>query len=214
MNREPSDDADLDLKVLEMLASSTGQSNSLIDGAVEEVLRELRQRLKLDVVFVAEFVEGQRVFRFVDRNADAPAVEPGAAHDLEASFCLRVVDGRLPEFIPDVVKLGPEVDLPPVPFRLGTHISTPVRLKDGTTFGTLCCFSIAPNPLVQTQDVETLRHCAKLVALKLDRALSRGLSDPSPTQMRVAAAAYSSEIWKVGRAWELSSASQRAWLES
>lgn len=194
---------------------ATGSQNAaLSEGAVEEALHALRASLTLDVVFVAEFIEGQRVFRFVDGTPGAPAIEPGTGHDLEATFCQRVVDGRMPEFIPDVSKLGADVDVPPVPIRIGTHISTPVVLQDGSIFGTLCCFSTEPVPRVQQQDMATLKECAKLVALKLDRALAKGIRDPSPTQIRASRAAYASPVWRLRGAWTLNVSSQRSWLES
>jgi hypothetical protein len=196
------------------MQATGSQHASLSEGDVEEALHALRESLKLDVVFVAEFVEGQRVFRFVDRAPDAPAIEPGSGHALEATFCLRVVDGRLPEFISDVSTLGADVDLPPVPIRIGTHISTPVVLQDGSIFGTLCCFSTEPVPLVQAQDMASLKACARLVARKLDEALARGVRDPSPTQMRASRAAYASPVWKLRSAWSLNANSQRNWLES
>lgn len=185
-----------------------------IDGSVEDALHALREALKLDVVFVAEFVEGQRVFRFVDRAPDAPAIEPGTGHELEASFCLRVVDGRLPEFIPDVSQLSADLSLPSIPFRIGTHISTPVVLRNGSTFGTLCCFSLLPVPLEQEQDMAKLRACARLVARKVDQAMSEGFRDPTPSQLRASRAAYASPIWRLRGAWELNATAQRNWLAS
>ena len=184
------------------------------EGAVEDVLHTLREALKLDVVFVAEFSEGQRVFRFVDRDPNAPDIPLGSGHELEASFCQRVVDGRLPEFIPDVAQLGPEVDVPPIPFRIGTHISTPVVLESGATFGTLCCFSLVPVPLTQEQDMATLRECARLVAAKLDLAATRGLKDPTPSEIRRSRAAYASPVWRLRGAWGLNADAQRGWLDS
>ena len=159
--------ANLDHRVADLMRPNP--DHPLDPGAVEAVLHGLREQLDLDVVFVAEFAEGRRVFRFVDRHPDAPPVQDGTWHDLEASFCLRVVDGRLPEYIPDVGALGPEVDLPPVPFPIGTHLGTPVVLHDGSTYGTLCCFSLAAKPLMSDADLRLLRHCARLVARKIDR---------------------------------------------
>lgn len=186
---------------------------AIAEGTVERVLHGLRERLGLDMVFVAEFTEGERVFRFVDRVPAVPPIEPGQSNELEESFCLRVADGRLPEFIADVAALGPDVDLPPVPFPIGTHLSTPVVLKDGSRFGTLCCFSLEPNPRVREDDLALLRQCARLVARKLDLALAAGLRDPPPSRLRAPDAAYASPIWSLGRQWELSADSRNAWLD-
>jgi len=43
----------------------------------------------------------------------------------------------------------------------------PIVMPDGHAFGTLCCFSAAPNEALKMRDLMTLRHCAQLVARKL-----------------------------------------------
>ena len=212
MTQRPARLADLDRRVTELMRPDTAP---LLDpGAVEEVLHGLREQLDLDVAFVAEFAEGRRVFRFVDRNPDAPPVQSGTWHDLEASFCLRVVDGRLPEYIPDVGALGPEVDLPPVPFPIGTHLGTPVVLHDGSTYGTLCGFSLDAKPLLSDADLGLLRHCARLVARKIDAARAHGLDDPPPSRIAASPAPYESKVWLLRGAWQLGAETRRAWLDS
>ena len=117
-------------------------------------------------MFVSEFVDGQRVFRFVDAAGPAP-IAPGDSSPLEQSWCKKVVDGRLPELVPDVAKLPPSTKLPPSPLPIGAHLSTPIVMPDGQAFGTLCCFSAAPSEALKMRDLMTLRHCAQLVARKV-----------------------------------------------
>lgn len=185
------DDKDLTVIVSELLVATADSADPLLDDAVSDVLRVLRERLRMDAVFVSEFVDGKRVFRFVDRNADAPVLRPGDANPLEESWCQRVVDGRMPGLVTDVATLPAELQPPAVPFRIGAHLSTPIVLPDGSTYGTLCCFSQAANPSLRERDLTTLKHCAQLVARKLE------LSSP--------AAAWQLEPQEQGRdsAWKL-----------
>lgn len=162
------DTDDISVIISELLVATADSSDALLDDTVSEVLRMLRERLKLDVVFVAEFVDGRRVFRFVDQNGRAPELRPGDGNPVEESFCLRVVDGRLPGLIADAAALPATLDVPPVPFRVGGHLSTPIVLSTGRIYGTLCCFSTAPSPQLRERDLTTLRHCAQLVARKLE----------------------------------------------
>lgn len=164
------DSRDISVIISELLVASADGSDPLVDHAVGEVLRALRQRLKLDVVFVSEFVDGQRVFRFVDRDAQAPRIEVGDSDSLEATFCHRIVEGRLPGFIADAGALGPDADVPRTPVRIGAHLSTPVVLASGRVYGTLCCFSTQPTVAEREQDMVLLHQCARLVASRLDRA--------------------------------------------
>ncbi len=189
------DPADISVVISELLIATADSADPLIDGSVNQVLRTLRERLGMDVVFVSELVDGQRVFRFVDSAGETP-VTAGAANPVEETFCQRIVDGRLPEFIPDVGSLPAGTDLPATTVRVGAHLSTPIRLKDGRTYGTLCCFSAEPRPELRHKDLETLRLCAQLVARKLDLAASRGVRELAPDwSLEPKTQSYSSKVW-------------------
>ncbi|MEY4563257.1 MAG: hypothetical protein RLZZ618_2534 [Pseudomonadota bacterium] len=162
------DDKDLVVTISDLLVATADSADAAIDSAVPELLSLLRQRLHMDVVFVSEFVNGQRVFRFVDSAADAPPVHVGDAGPLEESYCQRVVDGRLPGLIHDAAARTDLSDLPDPGFRVGAHLSTPIVLEDGNTYGTLCCFSTSPNENLRDRDLTNLKNCAQLVARKLD----------------------------------------------
>ncbi|MDB5964881.1 MAG: hypothetical protein JWQ72_1381 [Polaromonas sp.] len=168
------DPDDLNIRVSELLVATADGSDELIDSAVTEVLGLLRDRLRMDVVFVSEFVDGQRVFRHVDAPArpDMPSV--GGSDPLEASWCQRVIDGRLPELIPKVAELPAhtKAGLPVPPFDIGTHLSTPILLDDGRVYGTLCCFSFSPHETIQQRDLKNLKSVALLVAKKMGRPSS------------------------------------------
>lgn len=164
----------LSIQVSELLVATADDADASLGPAIPEVLSLLRQRLKMDVVFVSEFIDGQRVFRFVDSAEGAPPVTVGDGGPLEASYCQRVVDGRLPGLVHDLSR-HPDADIP-TPFPVGAHLSTPVVLPDGSTYGTLCCFSSAANPQLQQRDLVQLRHCAELVARKIDASAQRRLT--------------------------------------
>ncbi len=144
----------------------------------------LRDRLKMDVVFVSEFVNGQQVFRYVDAPTGQPIMAPGDASPLEQTWCQRVVDGRIPQLIPNVQAFAGKAELPATPFDIGTYISTPVRLGDGHVYGTLCCLSFSPHESVQERDLKNLKSIAMLVAQKVDRsnaaakAKNKGKAEP------------------------------------
>lgn len=158
---------ELEVVISDLLVATAESSDALLDDSVSQVLRMLRQSMGLDVVFVSEFVDGRRVFRFVDAEGSAP-LRPGESSPLEESYCQRVVDGRMPGLVHDVAKLPDAASLPPTPLRVGAHLSTPIVMNNGDTYGTLCCFSGSPNEALRMRDLTTLRHCAQLVARKLE----------------------------------------------
>ncbi|MET0544060.1 MAG: GAF domain-containing protein [Variovorax sp.] len=151
-----------------------------IDRAVRDVLQLAREHLRMDVAFVSKFERGQRVFRQVDPDDGQQVIAAGGADPLEMSFCQRVIDGRLPEMVTDVTKLPDFAELPATPFRIGAHLSTPICLADGLVYGTLCCFSFAPDDSLRERDLKRLRMAAELVARLIDSARSRNAGGNSP----------------------------------
>lgn len=172
---------DLSVVVSEVLVATADASDETLDETVTQVLKALRDRLYMDVVFVSEFVDGKRVFRYVDALLDDGAMPRAGGYNLlEESWCQRVIDGRLPEMVKDISKLAAESELPRSALRIGAHLSTPVILSDGRTYGTLCTFSAEPKSDLQERDLTTLRLCARLVARKIDVAMVMGRIDPAP----------------------------------
>ncbi|TXC66336.1 hypothetical protein FSC37_11985 [Piscinibacter aquaticus] len=68
---------ELEVVISDLLVATAESSDALLDDSVSQVLRMLRQSMGLDVVFVSEFVDGRRVFRFVDAEGSAP-LRPGS----------------------------------------------------------------------------------------------------------------------------------------
>ncbi|MES2511230.1 MAG: GAF domain-containing protein [Pseudomonadota bacterium] len=161
---------DLEVQVSELLVATADDSDELIDDAVPEVLRLLREKMQMDVVFVSEFTAGQRVFRHVSSLPQNDLLKVGASDPLEESWCQRVVDGRMPGYIPDASREPASAPLEKaLPFRIGTHISTPIILKSGEVYGTLCCFSFSPVENPDPKDLQRLQFTARLTAGKIDK---------------------------------------------
>jgi EAL domain-containing protein (putative c-di-GMP-specific phosphodiesterase class I) len=133
------------------------------------VLHAVRTHLGMDVCFVSEFVAGRRVFRHVDTSAAEGPVQVGASSPLDEGYCQRVVDGRLPELIPDTSSNPVAMALPvTTALPVGAHLSVPIRLRDGRVYGTFCCFSFAANPSLGERDLHVMRAFAELAAHQID----------------------------------------------
>lgn len=174
-------DDDLMVQVSELMVATADASDDMLDGAISDVLRLLRDRMLMDVVFVSEFVDGRRVVRQIAAAGDSP-IQVGMSDPLEESWCQRVVDGRLPQFIADA-SLDPVAALllKKIPFPVGTHISTPVVLNNGQVYGTLCCFSFHPKDQPNPDDLTRLQMTAQLTAQRLDlrRPPASGSTSPA-----------------------------------
>ena len=60
--------------------------------------------------------------------------------------------------------------MPSTPFPIGAHLSTAITLCNGTVYGTLCCFSFAPDESLRARDLKRLRMAADMVARLIDGA--------------------------------------------
>lgn len=164
---DPLDPEALEVTISELLVATSDSYDPALDRRITDVLLMLRRQLRMDVVFVSEFVEGERVFRFVG-GGDALGLHAGDSAPLEQSYCHAVVQGRLPELVTDAAPFVVDGSVPEVGITVGAHLSTPVVLSDGRVYGTVCCFSTSPQPDLQQSALACLRQCARLVARKVD----------------------------------------------
>lgn len=163
------DPDELDVKIIELLVATGEQADPLVDPKVQQALRLLRERLKMDVVFVSQFVDGRRTFRVVDSDPHKETViRAGESDPVEQTWCQRVVDGRLPQLVHDMRPRVESGEVPDPGVQIGTHLSTPVVLRDGTVYGTLCCFSEQVHSGANELDLKRLQFTAKLLATDLD----------------------------------------------
>lgn len=152
------------------------------DELIQATLSAARVHFGMDVAFVSEFVDDRRIFRHVDGGVASP-IAVGDGDLLEESYCQRVVDGRLPEVIPDTggneqARALPATAVLPV----GAHLSVPIRLADGRIFGTLCCFRSQPDHSLTERDAAVMHLLAALVADQLATASIASIQAAPPLQ--------------------------------
>lgn len=146
------------------------ESNLSLSEMLTEALHSVRTHLGMDVAFISEFRGGMRVFRYLDGNFVPLKLSVGSAGPLEDSYCQRVVDGRLPELIPDAALLPEALALPVTrELPVGAHLSVPLRFSDGRLYGTFCCFSTTADGTLNERDLNTLRLFAEFAGRLLER---------------------------------------------
>jgi EAL domain-containing protein (putative c-di-GMP-specific phosphodiesterase class I) len=124
------------------------------------------------VAFISEFVDGDRVFRYVDAGTPTP-VKVGGGDPLEDSYCQRVVDGRLPQLIHDACALPAALEIAATTeLPVGAHVSVPLTLADGRGFGTFCCFSGTADQSLTGRDLAVVRVFADVAQSYLEADLA------------------------------------------
>ena len=155
------------IRTSDLLIATPDASDPLLDGAVLKALQLLRRMLRVDAVFVAELIDGARVTR-VGETTGAMPMNPGEVIPLERTYCRLVLEGKLPEFIADVDALAEDMAPRGLLPGLHGHVMTPIVLKDGRVYGTLCCLSASPLAVDQEKALSNLRRSAQFVADALD----------------------------------------------
>jgi hypothetical protein len=137
---------------------------------ISRLLQQVRERTGMDVVYIAQFVNGSRLVRHVASDPrDAHAVAEGRADPLEATYCQRVLDGRLPRAMADALGHPEAARLPfTAEHHVRAHVSVPVVAGDGRVFGTVCAYAHRPR-----HALHEARHVVNAVARALARALER-----------------------------------------
>lgn len=167
----------LEVSVSDLIIATADFSDDLIDDNVRDLLKELRQHLKMDVIFLSEIRDGKRMFKHVNAKAGCDLIQTGGGSRLEESFCQCVLDGRLPPLVHDAATHPAHDQLPKTPFRVGAHLSAPIVLADGSVYGTLCCFSQAADPTLTEKDLQKLQCVARVAAKRIDMRQARERED-------------------------------------
>jgi EAL domain-containing protein (putative c-di-GMP-specific phosphodiesterase class I) len=132
---------------------------------IGHVLSAIRNLLGMDIAFVAEFLGSNRIFHNVDTlRRDAP-LAAGDRFPMSAGYCDHIVAGRLPELIPDTRSVPFALTIPETAaLPIGAHLSVPIRIGNGRTFGTFCCLSHEPRPQLDVRDLELMRTFGRMIA--------------------------------------------------
>lgn len=112
--------------------------------AVRRTLEAVRSHLGMDVAYISQFVAGRSVLREVDAPGSEALIKVGDSHSLDDVYCQHVLEGRLPELMPDTASVPLAASMPiTAAVPVGSHVSVPIRLPDGRPYGMFCCMSFA-----------------------------------------------------------------------
>jgi len=139
-------------------------------GTVEDVLRDVREALNMDVAFVSQFSEDRLVFRAVEGDAESFGWQEGTSFPIDESYCKRVIDGRIPQVVPDAKREDATKDLRVTSeTNIGSYAAVPLVLSDGRIYGTLCCVSHDPDPWLRERDLKLMERTARWLVEQLER---------------------------------------------
>ena len=138
-------------------------------GPIEDMLRDVREALQMDVAFVSQFSEDQLVFRAIEGDAESFGWQEGESFPIDESYCKRVLDGRIPQVVPDAkgedltkdLRVTSEADI-------GCYCAVSLVLSDGRLYGTLCCLSHEADPWLREHDLGLMEGTARWLVKQLE----------------------------------------------
>jgi PAS domain S-box-containing protein len=159
-----------------VVLSAGAALDQLVDAAAQPTLtvalRAVRETLGMEVGYTSELI-GEH---FVVRELDGDAASFGLAGELAlpraATFCQRMLEGRIPSLVPDVRADDRAASvLLTRGWDVGAVASVRLTFSDGRLWGTLCALSRAPRAFAH-RDLQFLHVLARLVSdrLELDQA--------------------------------------------
>jgi signal transduction histidine kinase len=146
------------------------RASERIPETIEWVLEVAREELGMEVAFVSEFSQQRMVLRKLAGEAESFGWQEDDSVPLDDTFCRRLLEGHLPNVIPDA-KTDGRVNFLNVTGKadIGAYVGAPIRFSDGTLYGTFCVLSHSPEPSLVERDAQFIRVLARLVAEQMER---------------------------------------------
>jgi EAL domain-containing protein (putative c-di-GMP-specific phosphodiesterase class I) len=143
---------------------------------LRRALHVTREHFGMELAFISELRDGQRILRFVDAAPGLP-IEEGATISWDGTYCARIVDGRLPAMVRDTAQCAEAAALDETrKVPIGAFLAVPIRLDDGAVYGTFCCASTRPDPTLNQRDAQTMKLLAQFVAGVLQKHLEDAIT--------------------------------------
>ena len=144
------------------------KQRSAAEQQVADLLRTAKDALGLSVAFLTRMDGTTQHLEVVDSSIPFVFRE-GARLRQETTFCQAILDGRLPAVIADVREHPAAMALPAARFpRLRSYVSVPVRLTDGSLYGTLCATGLTTDKGLTTRDKALMEVLASAAAVIIE----------------------------------------------
>jgi EAL domain-containing protein (putative c-di-GMP-specific phosphodiesterase class I) len=162
---------DTDRSALYKLMASVALADPSND-VVKRFLQAIRVHLGMDVAYVSEFVGDQAVFRQVDAPGLEQMIKVGDSQSLDDIYCRHILEGRLPQLMPDTSTEPVAMALPITQaIPVGKHVSVPIRMTDGSVYGMFCCLGFKADRSLHERDLQMMKVFADLTAFEISRDL-------------------------------------------
>lgn len=138
--------------------------------AIEQALTAARDHLGMDASYITTIdSQQQAIHAIVSEDRDIVTRYQGTVFPVEQTFCLRMLDGEIPNMVPDT-RAEPAISGLAAAEEFHAYVGVPVRLSDGRIHGTLCCVSRATRPGMQPEELRFMQVLSDIVATRIEQA--------------------------------------------
>jgi len=142
------------------------RQRSATEQQIADLLQTARKSLGLSVAFFSRLDGTTQHLEIVETSLPL-AFHDGQSQPQDTSFCQAVLDGDLPAVMPDVTDFPAAMRLRPARWpRIRSYVTAPVKLSDGSVYGSFCAFGLRSDPELSTRDqalMEVLANAASVI---------------------------------------------------
>jgi GAF domain-containing protein len=135
---------------------------------VEQALAAAQQQLNMDASYITTIDARHETIHGMFGDEDLVSRYQGTVFPVEQTYCMRMLNGEIPNFVPDTRQEPALRDLP-VSREIHAYVGVPIQLADGSVHGTLCCVSREPREALGSEELRFMQILAGIVATRLDR---------------------------------------------
>jgi EAL domain-containing protein (putative c-di-GMP-specific phosphodiesterase class I) len=135
---------------------------------IADLLHTARKSLRLSVAFLSRLDGTTQHLEVVDTSAPFLFKE-GYQQKQEVTLCQAVLDGKLPQVIPNLTDFPEAMKLPAARMpRLRSYVSVPVTLSDGSLYGTFCAAGLTSDKDLTKRDKALMDVLASAAAVIIE----------------------------------------------
>lgn len=144
------------------------RQRSEAEAQVAELLRTAREALGLSVSFMTRLEGDTQHMEVIDTSLPF-FLREGARQRRETTLCQAVLDGDLPQAVPDLREHPAAMRLPAARLaHFRSYVSVPVTLSDGRLYGTFCAAGLTPDRELSSRDAALLTVLASAAAMIIE----------------------------------------------
>ncbi len=149
---------------------------SEVEQQVADLLCTAKDALGLSLTFLSRLDGVTQHLEVVESSF--PVFRDGQTQPQATSLCQAILDGKLPSVIPNVAKLPEAKRLPAARFpRIRSFVSVPVRLSDGSLYGTFCAAGFTADRELAKRDRALMEVLARAAATVIEPGVQQRRQD-------------------------------------